>query len=102
MWYVAVSAKANEDTNTNKLVRSDGRCGSSVKLSDGSPAQCDPETEFYCCSKWGYCGSTSEHCDCSDCVNYRNKDTSGTLYTLILHIPTHIHNWLEFNTMRSL
>ena len=62
---------------TNQVIRSDGRCGSSVPLDDGSPAQCDPKTEYYCCSKWGYCGSTDEHCDCADCVNYRKDDASG-------------------------
>ena len=71
------SSLVTTKANTNQVIRSDGRCGSSVPLDDGSPAQCDPKTEYYCCSKWGYCGSTDEHCDCADCVNYRKDDASG-------------------------
>ena len=62
-------------TTLNPLLRDDNRCGSAFPLEDGSPAQCDPYGDNYCCSKWGFCGFTSEHCDCSDCMNYR-KDKS--------------------------
>ena len=39
MYSSIVTTKAN----TNQVIRSDGRCGSSVPLDDGSPAQCDPK-----------------------------------------------------------
>ena len=68
---------------SNQVVRSDGRCGPTVPQSDGSPSECNPETEFFCCSKWGYCGSTDEHCDCADCVDYR-KGSKGKFYIRFL------------------
>ena len=52
-------------------IRDDGRCGSEFPLEDGSPASCDPNSEYFCCSEHGYCGGTGEHCSCETCVNYR-------------------------------
>ena len=75
---------------SNQVVRSDGRCGPTVPQSDGSPSECNPETEFFCCSKWGYCGSTDEHCDCADCVNYR-KSSKGILHPFFVSIYTRLH-----------
>ena len=62
-------------TTANPLLRSDNRCGSAFPLKDGSPAQCDPYGDNYCCSKWGFCGFTSEHCDCSDCIDFRKESS---------------------------
>ena len=56
---------------TENLVRNDKRCGDSYKLTNGSVAECDPYSNFFCCSKWGFCGDTSEHCECPECVDYR-------------------------------
>ena len=67
-------------TKPNQIIRSDRRCGPEYPLPDGSSAQCDPVSEFYCCSKWGYCGDTDQHCECPDCINYRKVDLSGILY----------------------
>ena len=54
------------------LYRSDGRCGVTFPLEDGlTPAECDPNSDFWCCSEHGYCGGTQEHCYCETCVNYR-------------------------------
>ena len=72
----------------NTLYRKDGRCGSNFKLSNGTAAQCDPESQFPCCSEFGYCGATQEHCDCPNCIDYGNgkellsKDTSFETNTL--------------------
>jgi len=52
-------------------VRKDRRCGNEFPLADGSPSECDPEAANFCCSKWGFCGPDSDHCDCPECVNYR-------------------------------
>ena len=48
----------------------DGRCGSNNRLPDNSPAECDPDGENPCCSSYGRCGNTDNHCSCSDCVDY--------------------------------
>ena len=56
------------------------RCGPSFQLPNGSPTQCDPFGELYCCSKWGFCGDTNEHCECPECVNYRRVNSTGMLY----------------------
>ena len=58
---------------SNPLIRTDERCGSEYPLSDGSPAQCDPYGNLFCCSEYGFCGFTSEHCDCSECIDYRKS-----------------------------
>ena len=55
-------------------VRSDGRCGSEVPLEDGSPAICDPDSPDFCCSEYGYCGGTGDHCNCDTCVNYKEEE----------------------------
>ena len=52
--------------------RKDRRCGAEFPLpdGDGDPGECDPAGENHCCSKWGFCGSDGEHCDCPECVDY--------------------------------
>ena len=56
-------------------------CGKWYPLSDGSPAECDPDGENPCCStrtangKWdGKCGNTAEHCSNPGGVDYRVVD----------------------------
>lgn len=54
--------------------RKDRRCGADFPLPDDSgPTQCNPNSENFCCSKWGFCGGDEEHCGCEECVNYANK-----------------------------
>ena len=55
-------------------VRSDGRCGSEVPLEDGSPAICDPDSPDFCCSEYGHCGGSLEHCNCDTCINYKEEE----------------------------
>ncbi|KAF4664339.1 hypothetical protein FOZ61_000885 [Perkinsus olseni] len=45
---------------------------------DGTPlarggvmAECDPSSASPCCSSTGWCGGSSAHCDCPDCIDYR-------------------------------
>ncbi|XP_035693304.1 uncharacterized protein LOC118427567 isoform X2 [Branchiostoma floridae] len=57
-----------------KKWREDGRCGQGYPAEDGRPAECDPDSGYPCCSSYNYCGNTTEHCDCLDCVDYRNTD----------------------------
>ena len=58
-------------------VRQDRRCGAQFPLSDGKPSECDGASEKPCCSKWGYCGPGSDHCDCDGCTDYRTDDQKG-------------------------
>ena len=51
--------------------RKSGMCGVMKDLSDGSPAECDPDGERPCCSKVGRCGATEKHCSCVGCIDYR-------------------------------
>ena len=53
-------------------MRNDGRCGSDYPLPDNSPAECDPDGRYPCCSRtrYGWCGNTADHCSCYDCVDY--------------------------------
>ena len=57
-------------------VRSDGACGPELPLEDGSPSRCDPDSADFCCSAYGYCGGTEEHCNCDTCVNYKEEEVN--------------------------
>ena len=55
--------------------RLDGRCGCNFPLPDGSgPATCDFESNDPCCSEYGYCGNTDEHCS-DPGIDYRKGIT---------------------------
>ena len=84
-------------TEANPLIRKDNRCGSAYLLSDGSPAQCDPYGDLFCCSKWGFCGFTSEHCECSDCIDYRKNYSINT--TEGEKLPQYIFNNIRNTTL---
>lgn len=50
----------------------DRRCGKDFPLPDSAePSECDPDSDNFCCSQWGYCGGDQDHCGCDACVNYR-------------------------------
>ena len=57
--------------------RSDERCGTSLNgtvftAPDGTrPAKCDAGSSKPCCSKYGHCGMSWEHCACPTCIDYR-------------------------------
>lgn len=66
----------------NPSFGSDGQCGK-----DAGGAVCDKTGDSYCCSEYGWCGSTAEYCSCATCIDFRqvtfvNKgkddDTNGT------------------------
>lgn len=57
--------------------REDGKCGETNPLEDGTPAECDPNSQYWCCSEHGFCGGTHEHCSCDTCVNYRPLQVEG-------------------------
>ncbi|CAH1244651.1 PCSK9 [Branchiostoma lanceolatum] len=58
-----------------KKWREDGRCGQGYPAEDGRPAECNPDSGYPCCSSYNYCGNTTDHCECQDCVDYRNTDS---------------------------
>ena len=53
--------------------RNDGRCGWAYRLPDYTQSQCDPDGHKPCCSnnEYGECGSSTEHCTCHSCADYR-------------------------------
>ncbi|XP_035660233.1 uncharacterized protein LOC118404941 [Branchiostoma floridae] len=53
--------------------RSDLRCGSSFPAPGANPGQCNAKSSHPCCSPGGWCGSSSAHCTCSGCVDFRPK-----------------------------
>ena len=73
----------------DEFIRADAQCGPNNPLDDGSPAKCDPNGDAFCCSEWGFCGSTDSHCKCDKCVDFRNQ----TLLTDWLH-----EIYLKFNS----
>ena len=50
--------------------RYDGLCGTHTPLPDGTPGQCNPDGDKPCCSNYGECGHSVEHCTCYSCTNY--------------------------------
>ena len=68
------------EPSRNKVVwRDDYRCGHRFPLQDGhTPAQCNPESEDPCCSEFGWCGKTKDHCNCKTCIDNRT-DKMGKL-----------------------
>ncbi|XP_077985473.1 uncharacterized protein LOC144440089 [Glandiceps talaboti] len=65
------TADSNTAVTVPDLWRSDKRCGPAYPLSDGSPAQCDPDSDMPCCAPSAWCGISQYHCDCSECTDYR-------------------------------
>ena len=50
----------------------EGRCGPGYPgLAGNAIGECDPNSDLYCCSPFGYCGNTEAHCECADCIDYR-------------------------------
>ena len=60
----------------------DAKCGTSAAgvisvAPDGTrPAQCNPKGTSPCCSKFGFCGSSDDHCLCDGCADYRTPGSS--------------------------
>lgn len=69
-------------------VRSDRRCGAEFPLDDGTPAECNPNSENPCCSKWGYCGPGDSHCACPDCIDYRTSSDINFQKEIIIPFDT--------------
>ncbi|XP_019628312.1 PREDICTED: hemocytin-like isoform X2 [Branchiostoma belcheri] len=74
-WHEHISMRAKIVTATQKW-REDLRCGAGYTTADGRTAECDPDSIYPCCSPNNWCGNTADHCDCADCVDYR--DTVAT------------------------
>ncbi|CAH1252402.1 Hypp9274 [Branchiostoma lanceolatum] len=51
--------------------RNDFRCGQGFPAGNGRPAKCNRSGPSPCCSRWKWCGSSSLHCNCHGCVDYR-------------------------------
>ncbi|KAI8487183.1 hypothetical protein Bbelb_349810 [Branchiostoma belcheri] len=68
-----------------KKWREDLRCGRGYKTEEDSEiSECDPDSNFPCCSSDNWCGNTAAHCDCLACVDYRNTGicANGTIIDL--------------------
>ncbi|XP_070563559.1 uncharacterized protein [Ptychodera flava] len=53
--------------------RDDLRCGNEFPMDDeeNTESECDPYSQYPCCSAYGWCGSSSSHCECAGCIDYR-------------------------------
>ena len=73
MWIqqITLSGANNTGNVPTQRWRDDGKyCGAGYPLSDGFPAECNPHGENPCCSRLGFCGNTTKHCNCKYCTNY--------------------------------
>ncbi|XP_035672026.1 chitotriosidase-1-like [Branchiostoma floridae] len=57
--------------------RTDGRCGQQYPAPGATPGECDANSNAPCCSEYGYCGASSEHCACANCADYRLPSVDG-------------------------
>lgn len=49
-----------------------GKCHNNSPLINGKTATCNPYSKSYhCCSKFGWCGTGSQSCNCIGCKNYK-------------------------------
>ncbi|XP_078663425.1 uncharacterized protein LOC144906732 [Branchiostoma floridae x Branchiostoma belcheri] len=60
-------------SDTARTWREDLRCRRDFQAEDGSPAECNPDSLWGCCSESSWCGYTTDHCDCYYCIDYRSK-----------------------------
>ncbi|XP_078577749.1 uncharacterized protein LOC144862811 isoform X2 [Branchiostoma floridae x Branchiostoma japonicum] len=61
-----------------KKWRNDYQCGPGYPAEDGNPAECDPDGIFPCCAVFvSVCGSSALHCDCPDCIDYREQGSGS-------------------------
>lgn len=61
-------------TGTFKRWRADYKCGDGAPmLPDGERVECEPRSEFPCCSALGWCGKTRGHCNCPSCIDYNSR-----------------------------
>ena len=57
--------------------RDDNRCGAGsdgvifTAPGSGVAAECNPSSGYPCCSKYGHCGPSRDHCVCVGCIDYR-------------------------------
>jgi len=59
-------------TGGDRAWRDDLKCGATNPLPSGRAAQCNPDSDYPCCSAGGWCGYTNDHCNCATCIDYRN------------------------------
>jgi len=75
------------EPSSEVLWRWDSKCGGTNYL-NGSlahvTAQCDGQGTYPCCSRWGWCGFSRQHCDCHGCVDY-SKKPAGSCTTPFSH-----------------
>ena len=50
------------------LWRNDNQCGEKVLNPIGTRAECNPYSDSPCCSEFGWCGNTPNHCNCKKCL----------------------------------
>ena len=50
------------------LWRNDNQCGENVLNPIGTRAECNPYSDSPCCSEFGWCGNTQNHCNCPKCI----------------------------------
>ncbi|XP_070534535.1 uncharacterized protein [Ptychodera flava] len=53
------------------LWRPDQRCGPRYPTISNINGECDPKGGFPCCSPFGWCGISNDHCNCFNCIDYR-------------------------------
>jgi hypothetical protein len=56
------------------LWRGDGRCGGELPNPLGTPSECNPYSNDPCCSQFGWCGNSHQHCNCPQCLKSKKLE----------------------------
>lgn len=56
------------------LWRGDGRCGAELPNPLGTPSECNPYSSDPCCSQFGWCGNSNQHCNCPQCLKSKKLE----------------------------
>jgi len=68
----APKGKVSEQQKAPVRWRADYKCGKNAPANaDGSAAECNPFSDYPCCSPGGWCGGSGDHCNCQGCTDYR-------------------------------
>lgn len=93
------------------LWRGDFQCGVNAKNPLGTQAECDPYSDKPCCSEFGWCGNTNNHCNCEKCKRseklenrkeYKNKEQTHNPHVGYINLFPIIFGFIDINDTSSI
>ena len=93
------------------LWRNDNQCGDNVLNPIGTKAQCNPYSDSPCCSEFGWCGNTPNHCNCPKCQKslkleerkeYKKKENTFNPHLGYINLFPIFFGDFEYNELKNL